>query len=97
MYLSAMKQGKVIVQENLVGGYWELISIESGAEFLAPQDTSTVRVAEERLAENKQRNYFLTEANWPRLMEALVNSLYPSLRGQCYEACLEIGLDPVPK
>ena len=29
--------------------------------------------------------------------EALVNSQYPYLRGQCDEACLELGLDPVPK
>ena len=26
-----------------------------------------------------------------------MNSRYPSLRGQCDEACLELGFDPVPK
>ena len=54
-------------------------------------------VAEERLAAKKQRNHWCTEANWPSQKEALVNSRYPSLRGQCDEACLELGLDPVPK
>ena len=38
-----------------------------------------------------------SEANWPSLKEALVNSRYPSLGGQCGESCLELGLDPVPK
>ena len=81
----------MIVQEKLVVGYRELIPMESGAELSAPQNTATFRVAEERPAAKKQMNYWWTEANWPRLKEALVNSRYPSLRGQCYEACLEIG------
>ena len=54
-------------------------------------------VAEERLEAKKQRNHWCTEANWPSQKEALVNSRYPSLRGLCDEACLELGLDPVPK
>ena len=41
-----MKQGKVIVRENLVVGYWEFIPMKSGDEFSAPQDMSTFRVAE---------------------------------------------------
>ena len=48
-----MKRGKVIVQEKLVVGYWELIPMESGAELLAPQETAIVRVAEERRAAKK--------------------------------------------
>ena len=48
-----MKQGKVIVQSKLVVGYWDLFPMESRAEFLAPQYTATVRVAEERRAEKK--------------------------------------------
>ena len=71
--------------------------MESGAEFLAPYDTDTVRVSEERQEAKKQRNHWWDEANWPRLKEALVNSWYPSLRGQCGEACLELDFDPVPK
>ena len=71
--------------------------MESGAELSAPQDTATVRVAEERQAAKKQSNHWWTDANWPRLKEDLVNNRYPSLRGQCDEACLELGLDPVPK
>ena len=31
------------------------------------------------------------------IKEAFVNSRYPYLGGQCNEACLELGLDPVPK
>ena len=31
------------------------------------------------------------------ITEALVNSRYPYLVGQCNEACLDLGLDPVPK
>ena len=50
--------------------------MESGVEFLAHQDTATVRVAEERRPEKKQRNYWWKEANWPSLKEDLVNSWY---------------------
>ena len=64
---------------------------------MAHQDTATVRVAEERRTAKKQRNYWWTEANWPRLKEDLVNSQYPYLRGQCDEACLELGLYPISK
>ena len=71
--------------------------MESVDEFLALQDKATVRVAEERQAEKKKRNNCWLEANWPRLNEALVNSRYPSLRGQCDIDCLGLGLDPVPK
>ena len=45
----------MIVRAKLVVGYWELIPMESGAELLSPQDTFTVRVADERRAEKKQR------------------------------------------
>ena len=71
--------------------------MESGAEFLAPQDTATVRVIEEIQAAKKQRNHWWTEATCPRLKEALVNSQYPSLSVKCDEACLSLGFDQVPK
>ena len=58
-----MKRGKVIVRENLVVGHWELIPMESGDEFSAPQDIATVRVAEERQESRKQRNHWWAEAN----------------------------------
>ena len=64
---------------------------------MAPQDTAIVRVPEERRAAKKQSNNFWTEANWPRLKEALANSQYPYVIGQCAESYLELGLDPVPK
>ena len=51
--------------------------MESGAEFLVPQDIATVRVTEERPAAKKQRNYWWAEENWPRLKKYLVNSWYP--------------------
>ena len=92
-----MNQSKVIFQAKLVVGYWDLIPMESGAILSAPQDTATVRVAKERPAAKKQRNYWRTEENWTRLKRALENSQYPSLRGQCDEACLKLGLDPVHK
>ena len=76
-----MKRVKVIVRAKLVFGYWELIPMESGAEFSAPQDISKVRVAEEIRAGNKNSNHWWSEANWPRLKEALANSWYPYLRG----------------
>ena len=85
----------MIVREKLVVGYCEFISMESGAEFLAPQDTSIVTVAEERWAGNKKRIQWWSQANWPRLKEDLVNSWDPSLRGQCDEYVLELNLDPV--
>ena len=92
-----MKRGKVIVREKLVAGYWELIPMKSGDVLLAPHDTATVMVAEERRLEKKQKNNWWTEANWSRLKEALVNSRYPTLRGQSDEVCLELGFDPVYK
>ena len=52
---------------------------------------------QKRQAEKKKRNNCWLEANWPRLNEALVNSRYPSLRGNFDEACLELGIDLVPK
>ena len=64
---------------------------------MAPQDISTVRVAEERPAAKKQRNYWWTEDNWTSLKKDLVNSWYPYFRGHCDETCLELDLDPVPK
>ena len=75
-----MKRDKVVVQENLVVGYWELIPMESWDELLDPHDTATVRVSEERRAGKKKRNHWWFEANCPRLKEALVKSRYPSLR-----------------
>ena len=51
-----MRRGEVIVREKLVVGYWELIPMEPGAEILAPQDTSIVRVAKERREAKKQSN-----------------------------------------
>ena len=65
-----------------------MIPMESGAELLAPQDTATVRVSEERLEAKKQINLWWKEANWKIIKEALVNSRYPYLRVQCDEACL---------
>ena len=70
--------------------------MESGDEFSAPQDTATVRVTEERRAAKKQRNHWWMEANWPSLKKALVNIWHPYLIGQCDEACLDLGFDPVP-
>ena len=76
-----MKQIKVVVLEKLVVGHWELIPIEFWYKFLALQDTAAVRVSEEIREEKKQRNYWWTEAKWPRLKEDLENSRYPYLRG----------------
>ena len=53
-----MKKYKVVVQENLVVWYWELIPVERWDELLAPQDTATARVAEERLAGKKKKNHW---------------------------------------
>ena len=74
-----MKKFKVVVRVKLVVGYWELILMESGAEFSVPQDIATVRVAEEKRAGKKKRNHWWSEANLSRLKEALVNIRYPSL------------------
>ena len=41
--------------------------MESGDELSAPQDTSIVRVVEERHTSKKQSNHWWTEANWKRL------------------------------
>ena len=71
--------------------------MESWDECSAPHDTSTVRVSEEIREEKKKRIQWWSQANWPRLKEALVKSRDPSLRGQCDVACLELGLDQVPK
>ena len=92
-----MKLVKVIVRSKLVVGYWELIPMESWDEFLAPHDTSTVRVSEERRVGKEKRNHWWLEANWPMLKEDLVKIWDPSLRVQCDVACLELGLGRVPK
>ena len=55
-----MKRSKVIVWSRFVVGYWELIPMESGAELLAPQDTSTVRVTKEIPEAKKQRTSWWT-------------------------------------
>ena len=92
-----MKRDNVILRAKLVVRYRELVPMESGAELSAMQDTSTVRVTEERRAVKKKRNHWLSEANWPRLKEVLLNIWYPYLRVQCDEACLELGLHTAPK
>ena len=71
--------------------------MESGTELSARNDNATVRVAEERPAAKKRRNFWWTEENWLRLNKLLVNSRYPAMRGQCNEACLVLRFDPVPK
>ena len=55
--------------------------MESGDELSTPQDTATVIVAEEKWAGNKNRNHWWSEANWPRIKEALVSIRYPYFRG----------------
>ena len=92
-----MKRFKVIVRKNLVVGYWELIPMESWDESSAPYDTSTVRVSEERREERKKRIQWWLQANWPRLKEALVKSRDTSFRGQWNVACLDSGIDRVPR
>ena len=92
-----MKRGKLIVREKLVVGYWELIPMESWDECSAMHDTSTVRVSEERRAEKKKRIQWWSQANWPRLKRALVKSQDPSFRGQWDVACLDLGIDRVPR
>ena len=71
--------------------------MESGGGFSAPQDTAKVRFANERPAANKQRTSEYTDKNCPRLKKSLVNSWYRYARRNCDEACLELGLYPVPK
>ena len=44
--MERMKQSKLIVQEKLVVGYWDLIPMEPGAELLSLQYITTVRVSE---------------------------------------------------
>ena len=92
-----MKRVKVIVPAKLVVGYWELIPMESWDEYSAPYDTSRVRVSEERRAEKKKRIQWWSQANWPRLKEALVKSQDTYFRGQWDVACLDLGIDQVPR
>ena len=83
----------MIVREKLVVGYWELIPIKSWDECSAPHDTSTVRVSEKRHREKKKRVQWWSEANWPRLKDALVKSRDPNYRGRWDVACLDLGID----
>ena len=71
--------------------------MESWDECSAPHDTSTVRVSEERRSEKKKRIQWWSQANWPRLKEDLVKSRDPSFRGQWDVACLDLGIDRVPR
>ena len=88
-----MKRVKVIVRAKLVLGYWELTPMEPWDECSAPHDTYTFRVLEERRAEKKKRIQWWSQANWPRLKEALAKSRYPYFRGQWDVACLDLGID----
>ena len=81
----------------MVVGYWELIPKELGAELSAPQDTSTVMVANEIPASKKQNTSWWTEDIWTRIKKYLVNSRYPYMIRQFDEACLELGFDTVTK
>ena len=69
--------------------------MESWNECLAPIETSTVRVSEERLAGNKNRIQWWSEANWPSLKGALVKKRDPNYRGRWGVACLDLGIDRV--
>ena len=71
--------------------------MESWDECSAPHDTSTVRVSEERRSENKKRIQWWPEANWPSLKDALVKSRDPNYRGRWDVACLDLGIDRVPR
>ena len=71
--------------------------MESWNECSAPIDTSTVRVSEERLAGKRKRIQWWSEANWPRLKEALVKKRDPNYRGRWDVACLDLGIDRVPR
>ena len=55
-----IKRTKVIVRENFVVGYWELIPMESGAELSSPQDIATVRVTKEIPSAKNQRTAWYT-------------------------------------
>ena len=67
--------------------------MESWNECLAPHGTSKVRVSEERRAENKKSILWWSQANWPRLKDALVKSQDPNYRGRWDVACLDLGID----
>ena len=71
--------------------------MESWDECSAPHDTSTVRVSEEGRAEKKKMIQWWSQANWPRLKEALVKSRDPYFRIQWDVACLDLGIDRVPR
>ena len=71
--------------------------MEPGAELFATQETATVSVAKETPVAKKQSTSWWTEENWLSPKKALVNSRYPYFRGQCDEACLALGFEPVPK
>ena len=88
-----MKRDNVVVRAKLVVRYWELIPMESWNECSAPIDTSTVRVSEERLTGKKNRIQWWSEANWPRLKDALVKNRDPNYRGRWDVACLDLGID----
>ena len=45
----------------------------------------------------KKRIQWWSEANWTRLKEALAKSRDPSFRGQWDVACLDLGIDRVPR
>ena len=64
---------------------------------MVQQDTETVSFAEEITEAKKQIDYWWNEENWTRLKKYLVNSWYPAVRGKYDEACLKLGLYPVPK
>ena len=90
------KKMRVKVQSKLVVGYCGLISLESGADNSAEQDTCTFTKEIDEPPTRRNVNLLWKEWNWQRLKKAMNKRRNPAVNEVCDEYCLELGEDSVP-
>ena len=88
---------RVIIQEKLVVGYWELVPMESGADNSSDYDTSTVIKGLEEPQSKQKRTLWWKEENCPSLNKSMERRRNPAVNGVCDAACLDLGEDTVPR
>ena len=78
-----MKKIRVKFKANLVLGYWELVSMESGSYNSSEQDTATVTKEVEEPEAKRMRILGWKEDNRTTLKKALERRRNPEVNGVC--------------
>ena len=87
---------RVKFQSQMVVGYWELVSMESGADNSSDKYTATVTKQLEEPAEKRSMTLWWKEENWTRLKRYMDIWRNPEASVVCDADCLGLGKDPVP-